>query len=364
MSAVDVTLTIDELHAHRNRAMFDVLDTATGARRQPLLFCITTAGHDRNSICWEQHEYAVKVLEGIVRDDSFFGFIASIDEGDDWRDEACWKKANPNLGVSLKPDDLKRKANRAGEMPTALNAFLRLHLGVWTEAETRWLPMDKWQACGRSIDPQSLAGQECWAGLDLGSTQDLSALVLAFPQEDESVVVLPYFWAPRTNAGKRERMDRAPYLTWARQGQLELTEGEVTDYSFILRRIEELAQQYVFQQIAFDRFGAASIVTALQERGLNVVQFGQGFLSLSPPTKEIERLVVSGKLIHPNNPVLSWCASNVVVELDPAGNIKPSRRKSTEKIDGVVALAMAIGCMLTQPAKLTSVYETRGLIVL
>src|SRR5687768_13912396 len=247
---------IDELHAHKNRAMFDVLDTGTGARRQPLLFCITTAGHDRNSLCFEQHDYSQKILEGIVCDDSYFAFIACIDEGDDWQDEGVWAKANPNLHVSLKIDDLRRKAQRAKEMPTSLNSFLRLHLGVWTESETRWLPMDKWQACGsNSIDLSALKGRECWAGLDLASTQDLSALVLVFPSEDEELVVVPFFWAPKENAAKRERKDHAPYLTWANQGYLELTNGEVTDYNHILSKIEELAQTYQIKEIAFDRFG-------------------------------------------------------------------------------------------------------------
>ena len=187
------------------------------------------------------------------------------------------------------------------------------------------------------------AGTGVLGGLDLASTQDLSALVLVFPDDDGGATVLPYFWAPRDNAAKRERNDNAPYLTWARQGHLELTDGEVTDYAFILHRIEELKGKFDLKEVAFDRFGAASVVTALQEIGIDVVQFGQGFLSMSPAAKEVERLVVSGKLRHPDNPVLNWCAANAVVRLDPAGNIKPDRSKSGEKIDGVVALTMGIG---------------------
>jgi phage terminase large subunit-like protein len=344
---------IDELHAHPNRAMYDVLDTATGARRQPLIFCITTAGHDRLSICWEQHAYSQRVLEGIVDEDSHFGFVASIDEEDDWRDEGCWAKANPNLGVSMKLDDLRRKAAKAKEMPTALNAFLRLHLGVWTEAETRWLPLEKWEGSKIDIREEDLLGRTCWAGLDLGSTQDLTAMVLVFPDEDEhgGATVLPYFWAPEMNAAKRERNDHAPYLTWSRQGYLELTEGEVTDYNFILDRIAQLREKFDIREIAFDRFGAASIVTALQEQGAQVVQFGQGYVSMSPACKEVERLVVSSRLRHPGNPVLTWCAANAVVEMDAAGNLKVSRRKCSEKIDGIVALAMAVGRWMAQPAE-------------
>jgi phage terminase large subunit-like protein len=236
-------------------------------------------------------------------------------------------------------------------MPTALNAFLRLHLGVWTEAETRWLPLEKWEACKIAVKEEDLLGRSCWAGLDLASTQDLSALVLVFPDEDGDggATVLPYFWAPEMNAPKRERNDHAPYLTWARQGFLELTDGEVTDYSFILDRIAQLREKFDIKEIAFDRFGAASIVTALQEQGAEVVQFGQGYVSMSPACKEVERLVVSTRLRHPGNRVLTWCAANAVVEMDAAGNLKVSRRKSTEKIDGIVALAMAVGRWMAEP---------------
>jgi phage terminase large subunit-like protein len=294
------------------------------------------------------------VLEGIVPDDTHFGFVACIDEQDDWQDERVWPKANPNLGVSLKLDDLQRKAQKAKEMPTALNAFLRLHLGVWTEAETRWLPLEKWDACGREIKEEDLLGKPCWGGLDLASTQDLSAFVLVFPDDegqgtDGGVSVLAYFWAPEENAAKRERNDRAPYLTWSRQGYLELTDGEVTDYQYILDRIAQLKAKFDLREVAFDRFGAASVVTALQELEVAVAQFGQGFLSMSPACKEVERLVVSGKLKHPNNPVLTWNAANVVVRMDPAGNVKPARDRSTEKIDGIVALLMAVGRLMARP---------------
>ena len=338
---------IDELHAHCNRDMYDVLNTATGARRQPLLFCITTAGHDRLSVCWEQHAYSQRVLEGLIVEDSHFAFVACIDEGDDWQDERCWAKANPNLGISLKLDDLRRKAGKAKEMPTALNAFLRLHLGVWTEAESRWISLEKWQACARPVCEDDFAGRECWGGLDLASTQDLCALALVFPEEDEGISVLVYFWAPEMNAAKRERNDKAPYLTWARQ----------TDTSYIIDRIAELKTRFQIREIAFDRFGAASVVTALQELGLEVVQFSQGFLSMSPASKEMERLVVSGRLRHPDNPVLNWCAANVVVKLDAAGNIKPSKRKSSEKIDGIVALAMAVGRWMAKPQEAEISFE-------
>ena len=353
---------IDELHAWKTRDMWDVIDTSTASRRQPLIFAITTAGHDRHSICWEHHDYSQKVLSGVIDDDSWFGFVASIDEGDDWTDERNWHKANPNLGVSCKIDDLRRKARRAKETPTSLNAFLRLHLGVWTEAESAWLPVETVEACEGRTEIESLLGRPCWAGLDLAATRDLSALVLAFKDDAGGFDLLPFAWAPRDNAQQRERDDRVPYLTWSAQGHLELTEGNVTDYDFILSHIETLAERYDIQTLAFDRFGAAHLVTQMQTAGLPVIQWGQGYLSMSPPTKELERLIISDAVRFPVNPVLRWCLSNVVVEIDPAGNIKPSKRRSTERIDMAVAAIMAIGAAMQAEAPEPNVYQSRGLL--
>ena len=353
---------IDELHAWKSREMWDVLDTSTAARRQPLIFIITTAGHDRSSVCWEQHDYSQKVLDGIIDDDSWFAFVACIDEGDDWEDESCWAKANPNLGVSCKIADLRRKAKRAKETPAALNAFLRLHLGIWTESETVWLTNDLIEAGEGNTDAESLLGRRCFAGLDLAATRDLSACVLAFPDDDGGYDLLPYCWAPRENARKREREDRVPYLTWASQGHLELTPGNVTDYDFILAKIAALAESYQIVNLAFDRFGAAQIVTALQNTGLSVVQWGQGYLSMSPPTKEFERLAAAHKLRYPAHPVFKWCLSNVVAEMDPAGNVKPSKRKSNERIDLTVAAIMAIGAAMQAEPDQGFVYNERGLL--
>lgn len=352
----------DELHAWKSRDLWDVLDTSTAARRQPLIFAITTAGHDRNSICWEQHQYSQKVLDGTVNDETFFAFIAAIDEGDDWMDEANWHKANPNLGISCKIDDLRRKAARAKETPAALNAFLRLHLGIWTEAETVWLPTGLIEAGEGKTDLDELAGRPCWAGLDLAATRDLSALVLAFRADDGSYDLVPYCWAPRDGARQREHEDRVPYLTWAREGYLNLTEGNVTDYSHILAEVMDLAERYEIQQIAFDRFGAAHVVTSLQDAELPVMQWGQGMLSMSPPTKEVERLFASGQVRYPTHPVMKWCFSNVVIELDAAGNIKPNKRKSNERIDLAVAAIMAVGASMMSPAEDQSVYADRGFL--
>ena len=335
---------VDEIHAHKNREMWDRLDTATGARRQPLMFGITTAGYDRQSLCWTLNEYSKKVLEGVIQDDTFFGLIYTLDDGDDWQDEATWVKANPNLNISKKIDDLRRKCQRATEMPSAQNSFLRLELNIWTQSETKWMPIEHWRQCGLPIDYSALAGRKCYAGLDLSSTLDLTAFVLVFPPaaEEDVYLVQSRFWIPEENLQKRVHDDRVPYDVWLRGGFLNATPGNVIDYDFIFTQIEADAKMYKIEEVAFDRWGAARVVQVLQAKGLTCVEFGQGYASMSPPMKELERLVMSHKIAHGNNPVMNWMADNVVAGMDPAGNIKPDKEKSREKIDGIVGLLMGL----------------------
>jgi phage terminase large subunit-like protein len=358
---------VDEVHAHKTRDTWDKLETATGSRRQPLLFAITTSGYDRQSLCFQLHEFTEKVLSGVVQDDSFFGIIYTLDEGDDWQDEATWIKANPNLGVSKKLDDMRRKAARAVEMPAALNAFQRLELDIWTQSETKWINLPKWQACGQAVDAAGLRGRTCYGGLDLSSNTDISAWLLVFPpqKEDENYQVLCRFFIPEEAMVQRSRRDRVPYDVWVRQGYITATAGDVIDYDFILAQIDEDAQAYDIGELAFDRWGASSIQTTLQEKGGPdwLVQFGQGFASMSPPMKELEKLILAGRLAHGNNPVLTWMMDNVVAKTDPAGNIKPDKERSRERIDGVVALIMALDRALRHQAPKRSVYEDRGLEV-
>lgn len=356
---------VDELHAHKTRDVWDVLETATGARRQPLMFAITTAGFDRQSVCWEMHEYSQKLLERLVVDDSFFGIIFAIDEEDDWEDERTWVKANPNLGVSVKLDDLQRKAIKAKEMPSALNSFLRLHLDLWTQAESRWMDAEKWLACGLAVDGEGVRGRTCYAGLDLANTTDLAGYALVFPPAtaaDRYQVLWRYF-IPEEAMRQRSRRDRVPYEAWVRAGYITTTPGNVIDFDFILAALDEDAQRYDIQEIAFDRWGAAQIQTKLQEKGGEdwLVQFGQGFASMSPPMKELERLVLDEKLAHGNNPVSNWMIGNLVAREDPAGNIKPDKEKSIEKIDGIVMLIMALDRATRHQPEPQSVYETRGI---
>lgn len=354
---------IDELHAHKNRDVWDVIETATGSRRQPLLFAITTAGFDRQSICWELHDRTTKVLNRVSEDDTFFGLIFTLDEEDEWENPDVWVKSNPNLSVSVKVDDLERKAANAKEMPSALNSFLRLHLNVWTQSETKWLSIEAWQACGGAVDAEGLRGRTCYGGLDLSSTTDISALVLVFPPtvEGDPYQVLCRFWIPEESMRLRSRRDGVHYDVWTRQGLIATTPGNVIDYDFILAEVDDLAQKYDIGEIAFDRWGATRIYQKLEEQRMTMVQFGQGFASMSPPMKELEKLVLSHKLAHGGNPVLTWMADNLVAREDAAGNIKPDKEKSTEKIDGMVALIMGLDRALRQQP---SVYTERGILEL
>jgi phage terminase large subunit-like protein len=358
---------VDEIHAHKTRDTWDLLETATGARRQPLMFGISTSGFDRQSLFWTQHEYTQKVLDGVIEDDTWFGAIYTIDEGDDWEDETNWIKANPNLGVSKKWDDMRCKAARAREMPAALNAFQRLELDIWTQAETKWMNIEHWRACGGAVDGDGLRGRTCYGGLDLSSTTDVTALVLVFPPqaEDDSYQVLCRFFIPEDSMHDRSRRDRVPYDAWVRQGFMTATPGNVVDYDFILQQVKDDVEAFDLRQIAFDRWGAAKIQSQLMELGGEefMVQFGQGFASMSAPMKELEKLVLGHKLAHGNNPVLTWMADNLVAREDPAGNIKPDKEKSIEKIDGIVALIMALDRATRHEPPKRSIYEQRGLEV-
>lgn len=356
---------IDELHAHKTSGVVDVLDTATGARRQPLIVEITTAGWDRQSICWQHHEYTRQIVEGLIEDDSWFGFIAAADADDDWTDERTWQKANPNYSVSVKPDDLRRKALKAQQMPAAQNSFKRLHLNIWTEQADRWMTIEAWDKCAGALDPDMLIGRECYAGLDLASTTDIAALVLVFPSDDDPTIydVLCYFWVPAETVLQRTRSGSVPYATWVDQGLIFATEGNVIDYRAIMATLDELAQLYDIREVAYDRWGATELIQTLQDEGLEVVPFGQGFVSMSPPTKSLMTMVLSERIRHSNNPVLRWMAGNMVVREDPAGNLKPDKSKSTEKIDGMVALIMGLD-RAERHENGSSVYEERDLLVI
>ena len=354
---------IDELHAHPKRNLWDVLNTATGARHQPLIFAITTAGYDRGSICWEQHAYAEQLLKGLVEDETYFAFMSTLDEGDDWKSPAAWVKANPNLGVSLYEETIKNECEHAIAVPGAQNAFRRLHLNEWTEQADRWLSIEQWDEAEPGPSPDDLEGEACYAGMDLASTTDIAAFELWFPHEEGGGTALSCFWVPKDNMQRRADKDRVPYPQWVREGLIEATEGNVIDYDVIRARVNELGEKYEIREIAFDRWNSTQLQTQLAGDGFTVFPFGQGFRSMSAPTKEIERLVLERKLRHNRNPVLRWMASNVAVKQDPAGNLKIDRASSFEKVDGIIALAMAIGRWMVQPGQVASIYETEGLML-
>lgn len=336
---------IDEVHAHPTRDLVDVLTTsmASANRRQPLTVMITTADYHRESICNEKHDYAGKVRDRIIDDPSFLPVIYETKQNEEWKDPAVWAKSNPNLGVSVSLEYLERECKKAQESPAYENTFRRLHLNQKTETDVRAIPMDRWEACGTPrFDESELRGRECWSGLDLASTTDVAAFALTFPRED-GYQLMTRFWVPESGMRQRSRRDRVPYDQWAREGWITATPGDVIDYDRIRRDVVALGKDYNIREIAADRWNATQIIAQLQGDGFEMFAFGQGFASMTAPTKELLKLIAAGKLWHNGNPVLRWMASNLATDEDAAGNLKPSKKKSTEKIDGVVAVIMALG---------------------
>lgn len=359
-------VVFDELHTQPNRKLYDVMTKGSGdARMQPLYFLITTAGNDTNSICYEVHQKATDILEGRKTDHTFYPVIYGADEGDDWTDPEVWKKANPSLGITVGIDKVQDACESAKQNPGEENAFRQLRLNQWVKQAVRWMPMDKWDKCAFPVNEDDLEGRVCYGGLDLSSTTDITAFVLVFPpqDEDDKYMVLPYFWIPEDNLDLRVRRDHVPYDVWERQGTLQTTEGNVVHYGYIEKFIERLGERFNIREIAFDRWGAVQMVQNLEGMGFTVVPFGQGFKDMSPPTKELMKLVLEEKIAHGGHPVLRWMMDNIFIRTDPAGNIKPDKEKSTEKIDGAVATIMAldraIRCGNDTGA---SVYDDRGIL--
>jgi len=355
----------DELHV-ADREMFNVMTHgASDARRQPLNFLITTAGNDRHSIGFEVHQKAVDILEGRKIDPTFYPTIYAADEDDDWTSSEVWYKANPSLGITVTEEKMAIACENAKQNPAEENLFRQLRLNQWVKQSVRWMPMNKWDDCAFSVDHEKLRGRVCYGGLDLSSSIDITAFVLVFPPipGDDKYYVLPYFWIPEENLQTRVRRDHVPYDVWKQQGYLKTTEGNVVHYGFIEAFIEELGAKYKIKEIAFDRWGAVQMVQNLEGMGFTVVPFGQGYKDMSPPTKELMKLVLEGKIAHGGHPVLRWMMDNIHVKTDPAGNIKPDKEKSTEKIDGAVAMIMALDRAIRNENK-TSVYDERGFILI
>jgi phage terminase large subunit-like protein len=335
----------DELHAWKQRLLWDVIETATGARSQPLLVVTTTAGHSRTSIWWELRDKAIKVLDGTFDDDQLLALIYTLDSEDKWDDEATWIKANPNLNVTIQLDELRKRCEEAKQTPGKQNPFRRLRLNMPTDQAELWLDMDLWDACSETIDEELLHGRECFSGLDLSQTLDLTALVHVFPptEDDPKWRIIGRFWVPEARVQKRVERDRVPYDQWAEAGYILLTEGNVVEYATVKAKLLEDAGKFVIKELAFDRMFALPIIQEMQAEGIECVAFGQGFYSMTAPTKEFEKLLVSMQLAPPADPCWRWQAGNVAAKSDEAGNLKPDKSKSSDKIDGIVAAIMAIG---------------------
>ena len=361
-------LVFDELHAQPTPHLYNVLTKGSGdAREQPLFFLITTAGTDRNSICYAIHTKAKDILENRRVDASFYPVIYGIEDDDDWSDEENWRKANPSLGYTIPLDRVRDAYREASQNPAEENVFRQLRLCQWVTSTVRWIPDHIYEQGNRPIDLESLKGRDCYGGLDLSSSGDITAFVLMFPPrtETEPYYMLPFFWVPEDTIPLRVKRASVPYDVWVRQGDLMSTEGNVIHYGFIEKVIEQLGELYHIREIAFDRWGAVQMVQNLEGAGFTVVPIGQGYRDMSPPTKAFYELLMKGEIIHGGNPVMRWMAGNVVVETDPAGNIKPTKAKSAEKIDGIVAAIMALDRCIRNAGQQGSIYDDpeRGLLV-
>ena len=362
---------IDELHAHKTRDIWDVIETATGARSQPLIWTITTAGSNRAGICYEQRSYVIKILSGVHSDDTYFGIIYTIDKGDDPFDPKSWEKANPNFGISVSVEDLQRKAVKARQMAAALNNFLTKHLNVWVNSDSPWMNMTAWDEC---FDPEMIEedfyGMECVLACDLATKTDIAPKVRVFrklitqlkkgtdPKHNQTETVEHYyvfanFYLPEEAV---EDGRNSQYSGWVREGYLKVTPGSVTDFSVIEDDIKEDASKFKVLNAGFDPWQASYLIQRLQVDNLPVLEYRQTVQNMSMPMKEVEALVLQKRIHHNGNPVLAWMMSNVVCHVDAKENIYPRKEAPANKIDGVVALIMAIG-MYMSPQEAPKTYQ-------
>jgi phage terminase large subunit-like protein len=373
-------LIFDEVHTLPNRDLFDVLTSYSGAaREQPLFVYLTTAGIDRNSICWEEHQKAEQIFKGLRNDPEYYVVIYSLDEEEDWGDEKNWYRVNPSLGKTIKLEDMRHDYRDAVQDPAEENLFRQLRLNQWVKSTIRAISLKAWDACKGKIDEKELEGHVCYAGLDLSSSIDLTALNLVFPDGEDEFKTIARFWIPEDTMREKERKDKVPYSKWVKKGWIKATPGNVIDYGFIRQELNQLREKYEIKELAFDRWGAALLLQQLQDDGFVIeekeaglghpliVPFGQGYASMSPPTKELIKIVLDSKrkrLNHDGNPVLRWNIDNLVVIQDAAENLKPDKAKATQRIDGVVALIMALDRAIKHQDEGPSVYESEDIKVL
>ena len=355
---------IDEFHAHKDSGMFDVIKSAFGARRQPLMFIITTAGFNKNGACYAYRSNVIKILQGINEDDSLFGIIYTLDSKEEWDNPKMWIKSNPNLGVSVFPEYLADQVNDAKNRPEAVRNVMTKNVNLWVDAEKTWILDDMWQKCIGTTDIKSLRGCKCWGGLDLSNVSDITAFVLLF-HENDKFQLLPFFWIPEEKMLEKIRKENINYDKWSSLGFVKVTAGNVLDYDFVKADILKIVEIYDLQSTAYDRWNASQTIIDLQNEGMECSPFGQGYGSMGAPTKEFEKMVLTEKIEHFGNPVLRWMMASTVVKTDPAGNIKPDKEKSSQKIDGIVASIMALGEWMTAQAEEdNNPYNLRGMLSL
>lgn len=331
---------IDELHAHKTRELYDVVVTSLGKRRQPLLWVITTAGFDNAGICYEVRTMVTRVLDRTVIDDAQFGIIYTIDPGDDWRTEAALKKANPNWGVSVMPAEVMRLQRTAMELPSSQNNFKTKHLDVWCSASAAWMDSDAWAACeDTGLDLADFEGCPCWIGLDLAAKNDITAKVRLFPYKDGFAVFAEYY-LPKISI---EKATNSQYSGWEIEGRLTATDGAMTDMKVVEEGLREDLSRFDVQAIGFDPWNALSLSTSLANDGAPMVEYRNTVEKFSDPMKRVEAMVQGGKLRHGDDPVMRWMMGNVVAKRDAKDNIFPRKERYENKIDGVVALIMAVG---------------------
>jgi phage terminase large subunit-like protein len=361
----------DELHEWTDRKLWDVIEDAFGARSQPLMFVITTAGYNRNGICFQQRSHGESILDAAETrtycDDTYFVFIADVDEEDrkNWDQERVWRMANPCLGVAKSLEYMRDQCNKAKQMPGKENAFLNKQLDIWTEAAKRWLDMKRWDECGEKIDKAMLKLKPCYTGLDLSSTTDLTASVDVFPPGPyPEWTVVPYFYLPQDNLEHRERRDKVPYRDWVRQGLITLTPGDVIDLEFVKRDTLARKALYNIKEVGYDPWKAVEIATYLEQQGMNMTQMRQGHATLGAPSTFLETAVLKRTLRHGGHPILRWMAANTAVIRDSNDNIRPDKAESSQRIDGIVATIMGIGLGIAAVGSKGSPYERRGLRML
>jgi len=358
----------DETHAWPDWKLWNVLRSALGSRSQPLTFEITTAGFNVFSVAYQNREYLFKILEGYNKpggfnDDTMFGIVYTIDKEDDWTQESSWKKANPNYGISVKPDYIAQECKMAIEIPSQRPNFMTKHLNIWTQSEERWIPIEAWDDSGEPFDEKELEGRACFAAADLSSKLDLTCYLLMFPPigDEKHWKFLCRSYCPEDGILERTKNDKVPYDVWAKDGYLTAIPGSVVDYKYLIRDIQEDAKKYKIKAIGYDPWSASQFAIELEELGFKMIEIRQGIKSMSEASKEWEGMIFSKLISHNCHPVLRWCVQNVIVRKDVNANYMPDKAKSNGRIDLVVSSIMCVVVSILE-IDTECVYETRGIL--